>query len=448
MVVLIKRTLSAALFLALYFCAPTAHAAVFYPEHYTLANGVQVVIVKNRLSTAVGHMVWYKVGAADEVKGKTGLAHYLEHMMFKGTDKVPTGAFHDFIASKGGEENAFTSYDFTAYYEIVAGEHLGAVMHMEADRMRNLRFSKDQATQEKSVVLSERQQRTENTPNGLFLEKLRSSLFPEHPYGRPVIGWRADIEGLSSQDVKDFCMAYYAPQSTIVVVSGNVESHEVLRLASATYGALPQQKIKKSHPFPRPKVPSQTKVVHADKRVTQPYATRQIIAPSLGNNKKAAHALEVLSEVLDAEVGLLHRKFVVEKKMASGVAVAYQSIKRGPSLFTVASSPAPGQDVEVLEKAITAYLKEVAKNGVPEKQVRGAKQRLLDSAIFARDKLMAPAQIIGKALAAGYSLDAVEMWPDRIGAVKTVEVNAALRELMTTPYQIVGFLKPAEAGDK
>lgn len=446
MAVLIKKIAALGLLMTLLLSATSVHAAVFYPEHYVLANGVQLVIVKNKLGTAAGHMVWYKVGALDEVQGKTGIAHYLEHMMFKGTDKVPTGVFHKVIAAKGGEENAFTSYDYTAYHEVIAADHLGMVMQMEADRMRGLKFTDEQAAQEKSVVLSERQQRTENSPNGLFLEKLRAALFLDHPYGRPVIGLRSDIEKLSSKDLRDFYKKHYAPSRAIVIVSGNVESKDVLRLAAGTYGRIPTGTPSTIVTFPKIKKPVQAELSYEDSRVTQPYATRQIIVPSFKDQPKTATALEVLAEILNAEVGLLHRAFVQGKQNASGLSVSYDGMKRGPSTFSISSSPSPGECVHEVEGEVFTYLKELARTGVPGAQVAAAKQRLLDSAIFARDKLMAPAQIIGGALAVGLPLSSIESWPRHIREVTTQQVNLALLELMVNPHQIVGFLTPKLGG--
>lgn len=439
---LLTRKLCALFLVGCVLCAPSAHAAVFYPEHYTLANGVQLVLIKNKLSTAVGHMVWYKVGAVDEVAGKTGIAHYLEHMMFKGTKKIPAGKFHEVIASKGGNENAFTSSDYTAYHEVIAKEHLGLVMQMEADRMRGLTFTEEQAEKEKSVVLSERQQRTENSPSGVFYEKLGAAVFPSYPYGRPVIGHRADIEGLSSQDLMDFYKKYYVPSNVIVVVSGNVDTKEALRLAAGTYGRIKASEKVSHAPFPKVQPPTQKELVHEDARVRQPFAVRRILAPSYKQNPKESLALDVLLEVLEAEVGLLHQQFIVKERAASGLSVSYDGMTRGASVFAIASTPVPGGNVHQLEKDIMSYLERLAKKGVAAKQVRSAKQRMLDTAVFARDKLMAPAQVLGSTLAVGLPLSAVEQWPRNIQNVTASQVTTALRKLVASPHQIVGVLKP------
>ena len=226
-----------------------ARAAVFYPTSFTLANGLEVVVVPNHLAPVVSQMVWYKVGAADEVAGKNGLAHYLEHLMFRGTANVPPDEFSRSIAEQGGMDNAFTSYDYTAYFEEVASDRLPMVMQMEADRMQNLRILPETAGPELHVVLDERQQRTDNNPEGRFIEKLDHKFMPQYPYGRPVIGWKNEIEKLSVSDARIFYKNHYAPNNAVVVISGDVKVEDVMRLAAATYGRLPRRTIEPRHVF-------------------------------------------------------------------------------------------------------------------------------------------------------------------------------------------------------
>jgi len=435
MVILKNIIISFVLFII---CFSYSYAGVFYPEHYVLSNGIQIVIIKNKLSPAVGHAVFYKVGSAFEVKGKTGIAHYLEHMMFKGTKNLPVGMFHKIIASKGGEENAYTTYDYTTYHEVIAKNHLSMVMQMEADRMRNLIFDKFNATKEKQVVLSERAQRTENSPNGLFLEKLRKELFSNYPYGHIVIGSRKDVESLSIDDLKDFYKKYYVPKNAVVVVSGNVKTKDVLRIASGTYGSIPALPFDHNDHFSELQKPSKKEIIYKDERVLQPYSVRKIIVPSFKENKKLSLALEVLTEVLDGEVGILNRKFVMGSKDASSVSVHYNNMTRGASVFSISMSPASGKSIHIVENKIIKYLKNMHIN---KNQVKLAKQRLIDSAVFARDRLMAPVQILGGALAVGLPISSIENWQENISSVTQSQVNNALRYIVKTPYQIVGFLE-------
>lgn len=419
-----------------------ARASVFYPETYTLANGLQIVIVKGALSPAVTHMVWYKVGSADDPAGRSGLAHYLEHMMFKETEMYPAGFYSAHIAGQGGEDNAFTSHDYTAYYVSIAADRLPLVMQLEAERMRGLRLSPQEAEPELAVVLSERQQRTDNDPQGLFEEKIRAALFPDHPYGRPVIGWKAELEAIKPSDAQAFYKAHYAPNQAVVVVSGDVETQEVLRLADATYGRLPQTKVSRE-PLPPLQKPKETRLEMKDPRVKQPYVTWRIIAPSARTEGRAALALEVLAEALTGgEVGLLYRHFVVEKQTASGLDASYDPASRGAAVFAFVATPSPGQNVRALEKEMNVYLKQLARVGLSSRLVQEAKQRLQDSAVFARDRLMAPASILGEALAIGQNVEDIEAWPERVSRVSTAEVNAALRALLSSP-QVIGILEPA-----
>jgi len=421
-----------------------AQAAVFHPQTYMLANGLQVVIVPGALAPAVTQMVWYKTGSADDPMGHSGLAHYLEHMMFKGTDLMPPGAFSATIAAQGGQDNAFTDYDATAYYVSVAASRLPLVMQMEADRMRHLRVAPEEALPEREVVLSERQQRTGNDPQGLFQEKLRAALFPNQPYGRPVIGWQNEIEVLTPDDLRAYYHTHYAPNNAILVISGDVDPATTLALADATFGRLEPEKMKPRAPASQLVRPSQPRLEMKDARITQPFVLREIATASAITDPQTATALEVLSEVLaGGEVGLLYRHFVLEEQTASAVEVSYDSSSRGPSIFTFAFTPSSKEDLRGLEGTFDTYLQGLARKGLPPSAIAAAQQRLIDSAVFARDRLMAPAQILGGALAISQSVQDVEDWPAHIRAVTPAQVNKAFRALLASPYYVSGLLEPA-----
>lgn len=440
-----RKKLNACFAAGLFLFSPSANAAVFHPEHYTLSNGLEIVIIPGALSPALAQMVWYKAGSADDPAGKSGLAHYLEHLMFKGTDKVPPGGFSAEIAAQGGSENAFTGYDSTAYYIAIASDRLALAMQMEADRMTDLRLTPDIALPERAVVSSERQERTEDDPHGLFQEKLRAALFPGHPYGRPVIGWREEIDTLTPEDALAFYRAHYAPNNAVLAISGDVSTQEVLRLACATFGRLPPVPLPQRTELPSAKSPAQKVISEKESRVTQPYFVRAIVAPSNGTNAKKAHAIEVLSEVLGGgEVGLLRKKFVLESREASGIDVSYDPAARGESVFFIVATPASNGDVRKMEKRVRAYLAALAKRGIGPKLVQEAQKRLIDGAVFARDRLMAPANILGEALSLNRPIASVENWPQYIRAVRTEDVTKALRELLGSNRQILGFLEPEE----
>jgi len=432
--------------LALLFALLTlqAHAAVFYPTSFTLSNGLQVIVVPNHLSPAVNQMVWYKVGSSDEVPGKLGLAHYLEHLMFRGTSNMAPGEFSKMIAAQGGEDNAFTSYDYTSYHETVAADRLPMIMQMEADRMQNLQIMPETATPELSVVMNERQQRTDNNPEGRFGEKLRHILLPHHPYGVPVIGWKPEIEQLTAAKAAEFYKQHYAPNNAVVIISGDVTPEEVMRLAAAIYGPIPRGDIAPRKPVPPATNPKRHRFVMTDIGVEQAQLEFTAVVPSYSTQKNTeAYAYEVLSEALDGgEVGLLYRRLAVEQGLASGVETNYDPDARGDALFVIALTPQPGKTPQQLEKALQDQLQGIAQNGLDAKLVEAAKQRLERTAIFARDSLMMPGYAFGMALTTGHSVNDVEEWPDRIERVTADDVNAALRDLVANPHNLMAMLLP------
>ena len=422
----------------------SARAAVFYPSDFTLSNGLQVVVVPNHLAPVVSQMVWYKVGAADEVAGKNGLAHYLEHLMFRGTTDIPANEFSKKIATQGGQDNAFTAYDYTAYFEEVASDRLSMIMQMEADRMHNLRITPETADPELHVVQDERQQRTDNDPEGRFIEKLDHQFMPHYPYGRPVIGWKRDIEKLDVPDAQKFYKAHYAPNNAVVVISGDVTVEEVMRLAAATYGRVPRQEVAPRHVFTAAPPPLKSVFTKTDAGVEQPQVIWRFVAPSYATQKdNEAYAYEVLVEALDrGETGVLYQRLVTGLGIASGVEAGYDPDARGETNFTLAASPHPGKSAKKLEEALRVTLQDVAKTGLDAATVERAKQRMQRAAVFAREGLMMPGYAFGMALTTGHSVADVEAWPDRINAVTPDQVNAALRELAGTKRQIMGALLP------
>ncbi len=424
--------------------ANAAQAAVFYPTSFTLDNGLQVIVVPNHISPAVSQMVWYKAGSADEVPGKTGLAHYLEHLMFRGTTDIPAGEFSKRIATQGGNDNAFTAYDYTAYFETVAADRLPMIMKMEADRMRNLRITPNTAAPELSVVLNERDERTDNNPQGKFTEKFRYVLLGDHTYGRPVIGWKPEIEKLNVADANDFYHHHYAPNNAVVIISGDVEPEAVKKLAEDIYGRLPKAEVALRPALPAPLAPKQKHFTLHDVGVEQPMMQWASVAESYNTQKAGeAYALEVLADALDSgEVGLLYQDLVVKQNLASGMSINYEPEARGSSLFSITASPRKDVRLEKLEKAMTDALQRFAKNGIDEKTVAAAKQRLSRQAIFARDSLMVPGYSFGMAITTGRTIDEVESWPDHIAGVTRNSVNEALQHLVASKFSVTGFLLP------
>ena len=428
-----------------------AEAVVFNPSTITLANGLQVVVIENHRAPVVTHMIWYKVGAADEVPGKTGIAHFHEHLMFKGTKTVPPGGFSEMVARLGGNENAFTTQDYTAFYQSVAVEHLDEMMRLEADRMQNLVLTDDVVLPERQVILEERRQRVDNDPGSQLSEMMRAALFLNHPYRMPTIGWQQEMEGLTTADAIAWHQKWYAPNNAIVVISGDVTMDQVRPLAEKYYGAIPAQPVP---PRVRPDEPAQfapRRVTMQDPRVELASWTRQYEAPSYHRGaKEHAYALEVLSEILGGGTSSrLYRSLLVDQKVATGAGSNYDGDNVDLSVFSLYASAQPGGGaaaVDAIEKAVDAEIAKLLNDGVTDDEVVRAKAILRAEAVKARDSLAGPARIVGTALATGNSVADVEAWPDRISAVTVADVNAAAKAVFNINYSVTGILLPPSGG--
>src|SRR5262245_4337958 len=329
---------------------------------FKLANGLEVVVIPDHRTPVVTHMVWYRVGGADETPGKSGLAHFLEHLMFKGTSKNPQGLFSQTVATVGGQENAFTSSDYTGYFQRVPREQLRAMMEFESDRMTGLTLSEDEVKPELQVVLEEQNMRVANNPAARLDEQMDAVLYLNHPYGRPWIGWRQELEKLTREDALAFYKRFYTPNNAILIVAGDVTAAEVKKLAEETYGKVPR--ITEIGPRVRPQEPVQEAprtVTLADPRVTQPSLQRQYLAPSSTTAKGGeAEALEVLSHILGrGENSRLYRALVVDKGIAVSAGTSYDSTALDPTRFTVYGSPKPETSLPQLEAAIDLVLADV-----------------------------------------------------------------------------------------
>jgi len=421
-----------------------AEAGVFKPETFTLPNGLAVVVIPNHRAPIISHMVWYQVGAADEPLGKSGLAHLLEHLMFKGTAEVPDGAFSRTIAANGGNDNAFTSWDFTAYFQNIAKDRLPLLMKMEADRMANLALTEDQVKSERGVVYAERQQTVENDPIDRLREAMRAALFVHHPYGRPIVGWPTEIQKLQREDALAFYRTWYSPANAIVVISGDVTADEVRPLAEETYGKLPARATPRRDRLAEPVLDAERRVVLRDAAVAQPVLMRSYLAPSYREGKREhVVPLQVLSEILGGgSTSRLYRRLVMDLRVATGVNFSYDPVSFDLSTVGVAVSPAPGRDLPLVETALDAVLKDLLLNGISEAELMRAKKRLIDGAIFARDSVQAPAYLFGMTLASGGDVSDIENWPKNVMDVKAENVMAAARYLFGQKGYVTGILQP------
>jgi len=421
-----------------------AVAQVFNPTVFTLDNGLEVVVVENNRAPVVTHMIWYKVGAADELPGKSGVAHFLEHLMFKGTPKYPDGEFSRLVALNGGRENAFTSQDYTGYFQNIAADRLALVMEMEADRMTNLVLSEDVVEPERLVILEERRQRVESEPSGLLSEQVTAATYVNHPYRLPVIGWEHEIRGLTIDDLLTFYATWYAPNNAVLVVAGDVEPETVRALAEETYGLIPRQDVPaRLRPSEPPQV-APREVVLRDARVGQPNWSRRYLAPSYtSGDTTQAYPLQVLAEIIGSgATGTLYRSLVVEQELAVSAGAFYNPGSMDVALFGLWLSPRQDVDMDDAVAAMEAEVARLLTEGVDEGDVERAKQRLIDSAGFALDSLQGPARTLGAAMATGRSAADVEAWPEKIRTVTTAEVNEAAQAVLKISNSTTGILLP------
>jgi len=419
-------------------------ARVFDPEYFTLTNGMQVVVITNARAPIVTHMVWYKVGAADEAAGESGNAHLLEHLMFKGTKTMEPGEFSRLIAKNGGQENAFTSYDYTAYYQTVAKDRLELVMKHEADRMQNLVLTEDLVVSEREVVIEERRSRVENDPASRLRETMQAVLYLNHPYRIPVIGWQHEIAALNAETALAFYRRWYAPNNAILIVAGDVTAAEVRPLADKYYGEIPARPVPSRLRETEPPQTAARRVTLESAEVRQPGLAITYLAPSYNSpDSEHAYALEVLDEILGGgTASRLYRTLVVEKGLAAGVNSAYSPSALDLSSFDFSASPRLGVAIEKVEAAIRAEIARLLQDGVSEEEVATAKRRLAADAIYARDSLNTAPNVFGRALTTGSSVADVEAWPDRIAAVTSEQVMAAARAVFRDENSVTGLLLP------
>lgn len=430
---------------------------IFNAESFTLSNGMQVVVIPNTRAPVVTHMVWYKVGASNEIAGKGGLAHFLEHLMFKGSDHVPPGEFSKRVRALGGNDNAFTTQDYTAYHQSIAVTNLETVMDMEADRMKGMLLPPAEFDSEKKVVLEERAQNTETDPRAHFLEQMRYALFPAHPYGTPVIGWKQDIEALTRDDAMNFHKLWYAPNNAILVVAGDMTAAKLKPLAEKYYGSIPSNPVPKTV-FPEVNAfPGQVSMTLRDPRIHQEQLFRLYRAPSSITSREEALALQVLEEILSGNASTrLYKSLVVEQKIATSASLGYSGGARDLSTITVSMIPAKNVSMLTLESAFDTEIAKLVSGGVDAKELADAKMRMKDSADYARDSLSGPARVVGSALAIGMTLDDVEYWPydiDKVTAeqVKSVAEKYLLSDTTHKPAYVTGYVllsEPAPAASE
>ena len=432
-------------------CAARASAAPDISD-FTLGNGLEVVVIPDHRAPVVTHMVWYKVGGADETPGKSGLAHFLEHLMFKGTEKNPGGSFSADVAEIGGQENAFTASDYTGFYQRVPREHLKEMMVLEADRMTGLVLTDDVVRPELNVVLEELNMRIANNPSARLGVQIDAALYLNHPYGRPVIGWRPEVEQLSRDDALAFYRRFYTPNNAVVIVAGAVKADEVKADAEATYGKVAVRT--EIAPRNRPKEPVQEAlrtVTLADSKVEQPSLTRDYLVPSETTAKPGeSEALDVLAHVIGSGTNSrLYRTLVVDKGVALNAGAYYSGTALDYGKFGIFGSPKPGVTLRELEDAIDAVLADVVAHGVTPEELDRSKTKLIADAVYAQDNQATLARWYGEALTTGQTVAMVQAWPDRIRAITADAVQDAAKQWLDRRRSVTGYLvKSLQPGEK
>ena len=424
-----------------------ARAGLFNPDSFVLANGMQVVVISDHRAPVVTQMVWYKVGAADEPRGKSGIAHMLEHLMFKGTERFGAGMFSDIVARNGGRENAFTSTDYTGYFQTVAVDRLATVMELEADRMVNLTLTEDQVLSERAVVLEERRSRVDNSPGSQLVEQMTAAQFLAYPYREPVIGWENEVRELTLEDALDFYRLHYAPNNAILIVAGDVTVEQVRPLAEKYYGVIAARDVPPRDRAAEPPHHAARRLEMTHPRVPQPIWRRSYLAPSVKwGESEHALPLTLLAEIMGGgATSRFYRSLVVEKKLASQASAFYGSGNLGPSRFFLVAVPVNGGSIEDVETELLALVERVAQEGITEQELERAKNGMLASAIYARDNVQGAARTFGAALAIGRTIEEVESWPDRVAAVTIEDVNAAARFIFDSAKSVTAVLLPKRA---
>ena len=414
---------------------------------FELENGMQVVVVEDNRAPVVQHMVWYRAGSADEPVGSSGVAHFLEHLLFKATDTLADGELSATVAANGGRDNAFTSYDYTAYFQRVAADRLELMMRMEADRMRNIRFTEENVATERRVIIEERNQRTENNPRSLFSEQMNAAQYLNHRYGVPIIGWMHEMESLDKEDALGFYNTYYYPNNAILVVSGDVDPDEVKRLAETYYGVIPPnpdlpERIRSEEP---PQT-AERRVIFRDPRVAQEYVSRSYLAPERDpGDQTAAAALTILAEVLGGgQTSYMTEKLQFDEQIAVWSGAFYRGTSRDDTTFDVVIVPVPGLSLQEAEDAMDAVLAQFLIDGVDPEQLERIKYQLRASEIYERDDVDSTARRYGAAMAVGLSVEDIQAWPDILQAVTADDIMDAARSVLNRNASVTGWLtRPA-----
>ena len=409
-----------------------------------LGNGLKVIVKEDHRAPVVVQQIWYRVGSMDEITGKTGVAHALEHMMFKGTKDVPAGEFSARIAAAGGRENAFTSYDYTAYFQQLHKSRLALAMQLESDRMENLLVSDEEFSKEIMVVREERRWRTDDDPRSQLQEEMMATVFQEHPYHNPPVGWMDDLRFLTAADVRDWYKRWYDPSNAVLVVAGDVEADKVFELAQRYYGQVPGHTLPPRRDYEEPPQAGIRRIV-VKAPAELPHLIMAYRAPVVRDpeHDREPYALEVLAGVLNGNgAARLDKALVREQQLAADVAVSYDSTSRGPGLFMVEATPSRGKSVAALEAGIRAQIARLVKGGVSAEELKRIKAQITAAEVYRRDSVFYQAMQIGEMESIGLSYQDIPLMLEKVQAVTAQQVQDAAREILKDDGLTVAVLDP------
>ena len=436
-------------FLTLAFIATPCVAADDVAER-ALANGLRVIVKPDHRAPVVTAVVWYKVGSMDEVSGATGVAHVLEHMMFKGTKRVGAGEYSRTIAAAGGRDNAFTSADFTGYFATLQKSRLDLMLGLEADRMVNLALPPEEFAKEIKVVMEERRFRTEDQPRSLIYEQLMATALTAHPYRNPIVGWMNDLENMRVEDAREFYQRWYAPNNAVLVVVGDVEPSAVFDLAQKHFGAIPARRLPVRKPQEEPpQLGPKHLVVKAAAEL--PYVVMTFRVPALRDPEKdwEPYALEMLSAVLDgSEAARLRRTLIREEKLASSANASYENISRGPAFFYLYATPTAGRSVSEVEQGLRREMAKVIEQGVTEEELERVKAQAIAAQVFQRDSMFFQARIIGVLETAGISHRTIDLQLKKLREVTPEQVREVARKYFREDALSIAYLDPQPVKEK
>jgi zinc protease len=417
-------------------------------SQFTLANGLRVVVVPDHRAPVVTHYVWYLAGSADDPPGASGIAHFLEHLMFKSTDKIASGEFSKIISRLGGQDNAFTTHDYTGYFQRIAKERLGTVMEMEADRMANLQLAEKDVLTEREVILEERRSRTENNPSNILSEQMSAALYRNHPYRVPIIGWMHEIAKLSRADALAFYQRFYAPNNAVMVVAGDVTAEEVKQLAEATYGkvkANPQVHMRERPQEPPNRTPRRVEL--KDPRAGNASVRRFYFAPSLPKAEPGdAEALYLLMKIVGhSSTSRLYQKLVVEEKLASSAGGWYSGLGLDSGSIGLYAVAAQDVGLDKVEAGIDRVLHEMRENPVSADELERAKKAFVADFIYESDSQSALARRYGEGLVLGLTIQQINDWPQAIAKVTAEDIKRVAAQYLDLRSSVTGTLLPVPA---